>query len=157
MTELPPDDVRPGHVDHHAQLKVDYDGRHPGSPLPVLFGGLADHERIHELLAADYNGLAGRDAMSLDHQQLSADHVSVHNVLHGAYTRRAEEGAPVRARTATPEVDLDELAAAADRAARALRQLGDSSAAQWETIKAAAATLRAAQLREARANGTEDA
>lgn len=153
MTELPADDLRPDHVTHHAELKADYDARHPDAPLPILFGGLASHERIHELLANDYNVLAGQpDAMSTNHQQLAADHVAVHDALHPGLTYRAEHGSAEEGlRMAPPKVDLDELFAEADQSARDERARGEiSSAIQWESIRAAAGTLRSLQLRKAK-------
>jgi hypothetical protein len=157
MTDLPPDDTRPGHEDHHAQLKADYDARNSKTPLPILFGGLASHERIHELLALDYNVDAGRDAMSTKHQQLAADHVSVHNALDAAYNARAEHGGSEKVRPAAPKVDLDVLFAEADRSSREERMRGAATeAAQWESIMAAAATLRTLQMRKAK-HGAEDA
>jgi hypothetical protein len=140
------------HIAHHTQLKAEYDARNSKTPLPILFGGLASHERIHELLALDYNVDAGRDAMSTNHQQLAADHVAVHSALHAAHTARAENGgAEEGLRMQPPKVDLDELFAEADTAAREERQRGEIAAAiQWESIRAAAATLRALQMRKAK-------
>lgn len=146
------DPMAADHVDHHAQLKADYDARHPDAPLPILFGGLASHERIHELLAADYNVVASPEEMTLDHQELARRHESVHNRLHTAHNTRAEDGSAEEGlRMAPPKVDLDELFAEADQSARDERARGEiASAIQWESIRAAAGTLRSLQLRKAK-------
>lgn len=97
-----------GHVADHAALKVDYDLRHPDTPLPELGSGRIDgrvsHDVIHELLAADHNALTGGELptellpeIPLEEQRFglvymvgspSPGHIAAHNALHEAYNAR---------------------------------------------------------------------